>query len=86
MINIVFLYVGLQISGAIRLFNKGQQSLVEGESEEKMPVLRVMQEIQFRKKSMFNMWVIILSIFFAVTFQGIYSLILFFFSDSECIV
>jgi len=48
LINIVFLYVGLKITQAIKLYNKGQQSLVEGESEEKMPVLRVMQEIKFR--------------------------------------
>jgi len=35
---------------------------------------------------MFHMWVIIGAIFFVCTFQGIYSLILYLFSDSECIV
>lgn len=85
-INIVFIGVGYKITGAISLYNKGQQALIEGEPEEKRSVMRIKQEIQFRQRSMRNMWIIICSICFCVTFQGLYSLILFIWSDDECIV
>ena len=44
------------------------------------------KEIDFRKKSVKNMWVIIITIFVVVTYNTLYSLILFIWADTSCFI
>ena len=83
-VNIVFVFVGCKISNSIREFNNGQLALIEDEAD--ISVVGPKQEILARKRSMRNMWIIIGSISFMVTYQSIYSFVLYFAGDDYCIV
>ena len=84
-VNIVFVFVGFKISKSIREFNKGQLSLIEDEPD--VAVQGQKQEIEARKKSMCQLWLIIITISFDVTYQSLNSLILFFYGDeNECFI
>ena len=84
-VNIFFVIVGIRITRSIQLFNKNQQRIIEGEETlENQAVIRTKQEIRHRQKSINHMQIIIGCYFFFSTWETLYNVILYYFSNHIC--
>lgn len=90
--NGFFFYIGVKVMRTINEFNCHQTALISpddngGGDDSLDNALKTSQkEIMFRRRAVWNMWVIIITIFVVDMYSTAYSFILFFWANDQCFV